>query len=178
MKIYFERIKSNEYQDVFFIMDDSFPDEEMRTYEKFINLLQTNKYYNIIVAKDKEYGILGFIVIWDLPNCIFIENFAISSKFRSCGIGGQLIDYVTSHYSKTIILEVEYPENEIKERRINFYKRHGFILNEFTYLMPPIREGNDFLPLIIMSYKTQFTDETFNSIKKEIYKIVYELDTI
>ncbi|MEG0691896.1 MAG: GNAT family N-acetyltransferase [Oscillospiraceae bacterium] len=172
-RLYF-RADESEFERIFEIMDISFPDNEMRTKEKQYELFTTNKHYNIFCIGDETEGILGFIVVWDLDELIFIENFATDENARGQGLGGELLNFVINKYQKDVILEVEPPEDEMKRRRVGFYQRHDFIYNEFDYLMPPLRNGDEFLPLKIMSYQRTFTSESFESYKKLIYKIVYE----
>lgn len=174
MSFEFFRATENEFQKIFEITDKSFPDEEMRPYEKAKDLFFNNKNYVIHGIKDESGEVLAFINVWELGDFIFFENFAVEPKARNKGVGGLLLEEVLKTYQKDAILEVEPPETEITQRRVEFYKRHGFIYNDFHYLMPPLREGDDFLPLKIMSYKKAFTEESFKKYKEKIYKIVYE----
>lgn len=164
-----------EFERIFEIMDFSFPDNEMRTREKQYQLMTTNDRYSIICFGN-DSDVLGFIVVWELENFIFIENFATTQSMRGQGFGGNLLDFIIESYKdkKDIILEVEPPVDEMTRRRIGFYERHGFILNHFDYLMPPLRQGDDFLPLKIMCYQKSFTKQSFEEYKEQIYKIVYE----
>lgn len=172
-RLYF-RATESDFERIFEIMDSSFPDNEMRTKEKLYEFFTTNEHYNIYCFGDDANGVLGFILVWDLNDFIFIENFATDESVRGQGLGGELLDFVIEKYQKDVILEVELPDDEMKCRRIGFYKRHGFILNEFDYLMPPLREGDDFFPLKIMSYQKTYTKEAFEKYKELIYTIAYQ----
>lgn len=174
MDINFFKADEAEFEDIFKIMDESFPDEEMRPYKKAKDLFFNNEYYSVHGVKDESGRVLAFINVWDLGDFIFFENFAVAPEYRNGGIGGKLLEHVLKAYSKDAILEVEPPETEITKRRVGFYKRHGFVYNSFPYLMPPLREEDDFLPLMIMSYKRSFDEESFRRYKEKIYKIVYE----
>lgn len=166
-----------DFEQIFKIMDESFPDNEMRTKEKLYQLITTNDRCNIICfgGCDDDSGISGFLVVWELDEFVFIENFATTQAMRGQGLGGALLDFIVANYKKDIVLEVELPVNDITSRRIGFYQRHDFILSDFDYLMPPLREGDDFLPLKIMSYKKTFTKESFEAYKEQIYNIVYNV---
>lgn len=172
MNKHYFKAGTKEFERIFQIMDISFPDNEMRTREKQYELMTTDEHYNIYCfGEDSE--VYGFIVVWDLGECIFIENFATTISMRGKGLGGELLDFIVDKYKKDVILEVEPPTGEIERRRIGFYERHGFIYNDFDYLMPPIRKGDSPLPLKIMSYNKSFDEAQFASYKKLIYNIVY-----
>ena len=168
------RATPSDFERIFEIMDASFPDNEMRTKEKQFELFTTNNYYNIFCIGNDTSRILGFIIVWLFDEFIFIENFATDETARGAGLGGDLLDFVIHKFNKDVILEVEPPQDDLKRRRIGFYKRHDFIYHEFEYLMPPLHEGDEFLPLQIMTYKKEFTSEAFEYYKDFIYRIVYE----
>lgn len=174
MNFEFFKATDAEFEAVFEIMDSSFPDTEMRPYEKARDLFFNNKYYAVHGLKNESGKVIAFINVWDLGDFIFFENFAVDPSSRNHGVGGTLLEQVLALYNKDAVLEVEPPKDELTKRRVGFYQRHGFIYNEFPYLMPPLRERDDFLPLQIMSYKRSFTEESFSEYKDKIYKIVYE----
>ena len=74
-----------------------------------------------------------------------------------------------------ICLEVEFPDNEISRRRIGFYERNGFVLNNYPYIQPPISEGRNPVPLKIMTTDKGITEEQFNKIRALLYKYVYNV---
>ena len=77
---------------------------------------------------------------------------------------------------KPIFLEVELPENDISVRRIEFYKRLGFYLNDFEYLQPPLQKQHDFLPLKVMSYPRSVDEMEFINYKNTVYEKVYKIN--
>ena len=168
-----EKITLSEFNDVFKIMDNSFPNTEMRTYEEQKNLIN-NDIYSIIVKKNNNNKIIGFICYWNITEFIYIEHFAIDEKERGNNIGGNMIKDFCKNQKKIIILEVEHPINNNSIRRIEFYKRNGFFLNDYEYLQPPLREGNDFLPLKIMSSKRTINNNEFIKLKNDLYTKVYK----
>ena len=66
------------------------------------------------------------------------------------------------------------PENEMAVRRIGFYKRNGFFLNEYPYLQPAISKGGNEVPLLIMTYGRNITKEEFEALREVLYRIVYK----
>jgi len=74
------------------------------------------------------------------------------------------------------VLEVEVPEDEMTCRRVGFYERHGLVYNDYPYLQPPMRKGQDMLPLRFMTKPTAVDKKTYERYKKQIYRIVYKYE--
>jgi hypothetical protein len=70
---------------------------------------------------------------------------------------------------------VEMPEEEMAQRRINFYKRQGFVLWEKPYLQPPYRPGDDYLPMLLMAHGNLERERDFETVKNSIYREVYNV---
>lgn len=175
MKYNYITATKNEFDRIFEIMDSSFPDSEMRTYEDQYRVFTQNPYYHAECLADENGRIMAFMVVWDLGEFIFLENFAVDEAMRGQGLGSVLIEHVIEKYGKDVILEVEPPVDDYTRNRVHFYEKNGFIYNEFDYAMPPLHEGDDYLPLKIMSYKKRFTRDGFENYKEKIYKIAYEV---
>ncbi len=168
-------LNENEFESAFSILSDAFPVTEYRTKEKQKALLQKKEYtlYGIYneEMKDELIGILG---IWDLKEILFVEHFAIKQGMRGAGIGGLALQKLQKLYPSKIILEVELPEEIMQKKRIDFYEKHGFHSNSFSYAQPPLREGQDLLPLILISYPNTLSELEFLTYKKMLYDIVYD----
>ena len=88
----------------------------------------------------EEEGIeKGYIILKTIENYIFVSFLAIFKEQRGSGLGSKLLKELLEKYKekKRIILEVEDPdfakdkeEEQLRKRRINFYKRAGFKLIE------------------------------------------------
>lgn len=160
------------FDEIFKIMDESFPNNEIRTYEAQKKLLDNDK-YNIYVKKNESDSIIGFLAYWNLKNCTFFEHLAVSKKFRGNGVGKEIILENAKNVKKPIFFEVELPNTDIAQRRINFYKRLGFNLNEFYYEQPALRKNEKPQQMLIMSYPEPIDEQNFVDYKKEIYDNVY-----
>lgn len=157
---------------MFKIMDEAFPDSELRTYEGQKMLLKNEKYH-IHEELDENGTLVGFLAYWKLASCVFFEHLAVSLKFRGQGIGKNILLKNIKDARLPIFLEVEPPETELAKRRIAFYERLGFCLNDFYYEQPPLRENQLAQQLLIMSYPEPISAEKFAKYKKEIYTNVY-----
>lgn len=165
-------INDKEFDEIFNIMDKSFPDCEMRTYAGQ-RALCSNPYYRIIVKKDTGGSIIAFLAVWEFSLFSFVEHIAVDSVIRGGGIGGKLLFEYLEQCKKPIILEVEPSTNNITQSRVRFYNRLGFHLNDFYYLQPPYRQGYDYMELNIMSYPYSISETEFAPFKEIIYKEVY-----
>ncbi len=165
------KMKFEEFARVYDILDKSFNHDEIRSFEGQKKLFEDNA-YGILV----EENVKGMFGIWDFDDVRYIEHFAVEESERNGGFGGRLLDEYIKMENKSVILEVELPGEEITDRRIGFYKRHGFKFNEYDYIQPPMEEGKNPVPLRIMSYPTEITEDEFLRYKKELYKRVYKAE--
>lgn len=164
----------DEFDDIFEIMDEAFPDSEMRTYEKQKDLLN-DKYYRIITKKNENNKVIAFMAVWEFNDFTFVEHLATSRDARGSGIGTKFLCEYINEAQKPIILEVEPPNTEIAKRRIGFYQRIGFCLNDFPYKQPPLREGHGWSPLMVMTYPSPIHEKEFKKYKDKIYKESYKI---
>lgn len=153
-------------------MDEAFPKEETRSYEGQLALLE-NPYYWLRLERDDVGKLLAFMAVWEFDGFRYVEHLAVSKESRGSGIGGKIMKEYLRESSCPVILEVEPPHDEISKRRIGFYQRLGFQLNEFSYKQPPLRKGYGWLPLMIMSYPRSVNEEEFASMKRILYQEVY-----
>ena len=79
-----------------------------------------------------EEGPVGFLVIREYKNILYLAYLAVNSVLRSKGIGGKALEeIISSNSNHMIVVEYEAPnpsaaENELNIRRKVFYKRNGF----------------------------------------------------
>ena len=167
-------MEAGEFSRVWEIMQESFPADERRPFAQQKELLKKQE-YKIYVLRNQN-SVQGFIAVWELEGLLFIEHFAMDKACRNQGFGSKLLSYITDKYTRTICLEVEIPTDELTYRRVEFYKRNGFYLNTYDYIQPPLSEGQEAVPLMIMTYKSERTFEEFSSIRALLYKEVYRCD--
>ena len=104
----------------------------------------------------------------------YIEHFAIATSQRNKGYGENTLQHITSTLNKPIVLEVEKPDDHITQRRINFYKRCGFILHSYPYVQPPYRETDKPLPMFLMTFGEINMERMYEQVKRRIYREVYK----
>lgn len=154
------------------LISQSFPLNEYRDLSVQRDYTDNNDlfYPHIILYKNKPIGIINY---WLFPECCYIEHLAIDPEKRNLGYGEKVLTLLRESIKKTIVLEVELPNNDFARRRISFYERAGFKLYNKEYTQPPYRENEDYFPLRIMAYGKNINDEDFENIKSIIHKEVY-----
>ncbi len=165
-----ERLDPKEFDAVFDLMERSFPKEEYRPYAGQEALL-SDPAYAIYTAKEGG-SILGFAVVWELEDILFLEHLAVAPEHRNSGIGSQLLEYIRGS-AKRVCLEVEPPETELTRRRVGFYERNGFFFNDYPYEQPFLGQGTGPIPLRIMTTGGTITPATFARIRELLYSRVY-----
>ena len=163
-----EKLKFDEFDAVYAIMEQSFPLEEYRPYAAQKALLE-NIAYSIYVARE-DSRILGFAAVWQLEDWLFLEHLAVAPECRNDGIGSKLLAFFAEERS---CLEVEPPKTELSCRRVGFYQRNGYHFNYYFYEQPSLGEGRDPVPLYIMTSGSAITPETFARLKNLLYSRVY-----
>lgn len=170
-----ELLKPQEFDRMYSIMEQSFPDDEYRGYEGQKKLFE-NPEYKVYIHRNKETGeIDGFLSAWEFEELLFFEHFAVRSSARNSGIGGALLREVLAQTDKQTCLEVELPTGELEKRRIRFYERNGFCLNEYPYMQPPIAPVRKPIPLRIMTYPKAVSEAQYQEIKNLLYRRVYHV---
>lgn len=155
-------------EQIFNSYSTTFPEDERREWSQFIKLFDHPNVKIISVLNDTEN--VGYLIIWELTNYVFVEHFEVFSEFRNQKLGSHITDYLFKNYPR-IILEIE-PEhlNDDAKRRFSFYQRNGFNLIDEAYVQPSYGEGKKSLPLWLLA---NYSPENLNEVKEEIYDIVY-----
>ena len=175
IKIYsYKEPMSREYfSRVFEIIEYSFPKTEHRSLNEHFAEFKKDTFRSMVL--DDGGMIMGFMNFWELDGFIYLEHFAVAKDLRGQGLGTYLMDELKK-ISGTIILEAEPPEqSEIAARRVSYYKRLGFFLNRYKYFQPPYSDGEQPLPLSIMSYPDALSRTRFINIRNELYRSAYEI---
>lgn len=162
-------LKKDEFHQIYNLLELSFPQEEYRSYEDQ-NALLDHSYYHIFVERDDQGEILAFVALWKFEEFNFLEHFATHPKARGKGIGSKIIKEITENCERVIFLEVEPPVSEVNRKRISFYERNGFYLNDFPYKQPALNKDTEEVPLMIMTTKGKIEEESFEKMKRELLK--------
>jgi GNAT superfamily N-acetyltransferase len=167
-----EELKKEDFNEVYAIMESSFSESEIRTKEGQRQLLDLDAYRLYGLREDGK--IEGFIAEWDAPAHRFVEHFAVSVHSRGGGTGTRLLRTYHDLSDKSVILEVEPPEDGVQKRRIAFYERNGYHLSWFGYTQPVLNGDHEGVPLVLMSAPDVLTEERFLLFKEWIFNTVYD----
>lgn len=167
------RIMREEFDSVFQLLEISFPKDEYRTYEEQKALLDDPAYEIYVLPDSDGHALKAFIAVWEFDSFAFIDHFAVSPKCRGLGVGGEFLQETIRMLGKMVCLEVEPPDNETASRRIGFYERCKFFLNQYPYTLPPISAGRNPVPLLMMTYGRSISEVEFSKIKEELFTRVY-----
>jgi GNAT superfamily N-acetyltransferase len=159
---------------VYDIMQKSFPNSEIRSKNGQRALLKDARY--TIYCYKKEDTLVGVLCVWEIGVGCFLEHFAILPEFRGAGIGGNMLQEFVENRNKKgglIFLEAEPITDDITARRIAFYKRNGFFVNDYDYCQPAFAPTLPAVPLKIMTYGRAISEQEFNRLKNSVYVEVY-----
>jgi ribosomal protein S18 acetylase RimI-like enzyme len=157
------------------IYETSFPADERREWTQLLELLNYTQFSLNEIYDQQKF--LGFISIWNLTEFSFIEHFAIRVDEQGKGYGTQAIKQVLSMNSKPVILEVEEPFTENARKRIAFYERLNFTVNNFSYFQPAYSAEKNCIRMLLLSHPTRIYPEDFERIKDRILDRVYGYKT-
>ena len=103
-------INIDEFDNVFAIMEQSFPDDERRNYTEQRALFDNPEYSIYVVDDDRDNRIKAFIAVWDFEEFAYVEHFAVNPEYRNGGIGAEVLHRLHELMDKQLCLEVEPPE--------------------------------------------------------------------
>lgn len=166
------KVTNDGFDAVYKIMEESFPQNEIRSFYGQQALLG-NADYSLFVLRENGQT-LGFIAVWELCDFVFVEHFAISEKHRGRGLGTAMLSEIKSMFSVPLVLEVEPPVDTKTRKRIAFYEHNGFVYHDFYYVQPAMEEGREEVELKVMS--TQKLDMNgFEKVRNVLYKSIYNV---
>ena len=117
---------------------------------------------------------IGLLTLWRFPGFTYAEHLATLPSLRGKGLGQRVMEKLINDSSLPIVLEVEPPTDELKQRRIGFYQRCGFMLWEHrTYMQPPYSAQLPSIPLRLMVHGQLSEEQDFDHVCREIYTNVY-----
>ncbi len=166
------RIDTQLFNQMFALLEQSFPTSERRNYAGHLAEFSAPQFHSICYIPDKLQGFLNY---WDFGDFIYIEHFAVQPQLRGQGTGSRIMEHLRSVAGdKLMVLEAEPPsDSEIAARRVVFYNRLGFELNSYNYIQPAMMEGEQPIPLVIMSTPRGLTESEYIYIRDTMYREVY-----
>lgn len=163
----------NYFQKAWEIYEDAFPLSERRLLEAQSNVMKVPNYHFDITIIEKQ--LIGFLLWWEIETYRYIDHFATSVQMRNKGYGKLILEkFMDSNNNKPILLEVELPNSTINQRRIKFYEKIGFKLNQHYYEIPPLNESQAPLQLLLMSYPNRVSENDVQQFVKKCHPIIFK----
>lgn len=154
------------------LYEDAFPLEERRILDVQSKVMQKPKYHFDIITDERQ--LIGFLLWWDFKTYRYIDHFATATAHRNKGLGTLILENFMQSNNKSILLEVELPDSKINQRRIQFYERIGFICNPHYYEVPPVKESDSPLQLLLMSYPIELSELDVEAFVITCHPIIFE----
>jgi ribosomal protein S18 acetylase RimI-like enzyme len=161
------------FDSAFSLLEESFPLDEYRPYDAQRALLQNPQYSIYILPDEASREIKALVTVWQFKDFAFIEHLAVAPECRNQGIGAALLCELRKLLACRLVLEVELPETEMAKRRIGFYQRNGFSLNQYPYSQPSYGKGRSPVPLLLMTTEGGIDQTEFERMKETLYRVVY-----
>lgn len=107
-------------------MINDFPDNELKPLEMII---QNEKEYSYGYFEDDE--LLGYCILLLQDHHCILDYLGVDQNKRNQGIGSKILNELKELFPDTnIIIESEKPYDDLSRRRLQFYHRNGFVLNQ------------------------------------------------
>ncbi|MCC8146204.1 MAG: GNAT family N-acetyltransferase [Bacteroidales bacterium] len=168
-RIKIDSVENEFFNDFWEIYEPSFPLCERRAREDHNRIFNIDYYHLDAWVKDDK--VLGFIGWWDLDDVRYVEHYAIHPASRSEGYGSIFLKQWMDDSDKLVLLEIEPVEDEISQRRQNFYHRLGFIDSPIRHWHPPYHKGMDRVDLWLLTYPSPLEEnayQRFHEKQKEV----------
>lgn len=167
-------LNGREYDRIWEIMLEAFPPAERRD-RAGMDRAAADPAFSLFVFRDEAGEPAAFLTSWQLEGFRFVEHFAVSACLRGRGVGGRMLRSFLEKEDGPVVLEAEPPDTENARRRIGFYQRLGFHLNDFPYIQPPLQPGAPAVPLRVMSWPAPLSREDFDAVRTTLYSKVYRV---
>lgn len=156
------------------LMKTAFPLQERRNVDLQREYTDNKPHFHtlVILVENKP---IGLITYWKLDSFNYIEHFAIKENLRNKGYGQEALKQLKEEIEGMIVLEVEEPIDELTKRRIGFYQRQGFTIQDMPYLQPPYRKGDDWYPMKLMTLREEDFSRQYEKVKNNIYREAYNI---
>jgi len=153
------------------LFESAFPKEERPPFATVRDREHPNFHFLVASLGDDEP--VGILTYWTFDEFVYIEHFAIDSEHRNMGFGKACMLELMNQYPDQVLFEIEMPNTEEAEHRLEFYTDLGFTQNANDYIQPSYYGKGLEVPMIIMS-KYELDDEEFEEVRNILYKEVYD----
>ncbi|MGL4338075.1 MAG: GNAT family N-acetyltransferase [Turicibacter sp.] len=164
------------FDEIYMILDEAFPKEEIRTYEGQRELLSREDYD--ILMHHHEGQLIGICAYYEMDDYLYIEHLACKNMVRGMGTGTKLMQEMIAKANaknKLLVLEVEPAMDEVTTRRIRFYERLGLTLDSRYHFQPSLNPDTEGVELKLMVTKSDLLETEHQRIRETLNEYVYHV---
>ncbi|HLC93282.1 MAG TPA: GNAT family N-acetyltransferase [archaeon] len=169
------RLDSRLLPKVWKIYEAAFPEDEKRSEGTQAKVMRLPNYSIYAISKDEEA--IALLAVWEFENFVFIEHIAVKEHMRNSGFGTKILRGFLEPATKLVLCAIDLPKTAIAKRRLGFFTRCGFRLNEFDYIQPAYSTEKKPVQMKIMSCPGLLTPKDFEKAREEIHLKVYGCET-
>lgn len=166
-----KKITRNEYDKFFSMLESDFCLDERKTKANELKAFDDKNFSPNFIYDNQT--LVGYICFWEFEKFLFVEHFAILKEMRGTGCGSRFLKEFSEKNQKAIILEVELPTTETASKRIKFYEKLGYVVNDFSYTQPAYQPESNPVKMFVMSFGKALSEKDFQEFTQTIKKIVY-----
>ena len=136
----------------------SFPFHEQRETASQAAILSDPAYHFELIYDGDVF--VGLLLYWEAEDFLYIEHFCILPELRNRQYGRRALEQLRAQ-PKTLLLEIDPPEDGISLRRRGFYERCGFLENGFPHVHPPYHRDCEGHRLVVMTCPERIPPEQY-----------------
>lgn len=158
------------------LFEEAFPEQERPPFSTIRQRMESPSRndagkFHFLVAENGDEPV-GILTYWTFDDLVYVEHFAIDEELRNQGLGKAVFLNFLSQQHDQVVLEIELPNTEEADHRLEFYASMGFFQNPQPYLQPSYHNDGRTVPMILMS-KYELDDDEFSEIQSLLYREVY-----
>ena len=116
---------------------------------------------------------IGLVLYWETETFCYVEHFCILPALRGKTYGQRVLDRLGQR-GKTVILEIDPPEDEISVRRKGFYERCGYYANPYLHDHPAYHSDCAPHRLVVMSCPGPLEEADYEEFARYLNKVVMD----
>ena len=147
----------------------SFPPHEQRDARTQPSVMKKQAYHFQCLYEQEEW--VGLLLYWETDNFFYVEHFCIAPALRNRGYGRKALEQLHGK-GKTVILEIDPPEDTLSCRRQTFYQRLGYKVNDIAHIHPPYQHNNEGHRLVVMSYPQSLSRAQYDAFWQYLTEVV------
>lgn len=174
-------INSEEFDRIMVIYRSSFPENERLPEAKLAEKIANQEFQLFVSYEESKVSFMAILCPLKETKFTLLGYVAVAENLRGKGIGEDFLKYLEKDLKQKeefLLLEVENPvlgdNREIKQRRLNFYRRLGAkILDNVRFLLPNL--WNQTPPeMVLMIYPSYHKNYVKGELIKDLINRVYE----